>query len=65
MRDQIQKRADLCIRKRPSQLEQRYAFAFNRFENSFDRIESDFLQFTSGTIARVGVAKQSARLVVG
>lgn len=30
-----------------------------------DGIESDFLQFTSGTIARIGVAKQSARLVVG
>jgi len=30
-----------------------------------DGIESDFLQFTSGTIARMGVAKQSARLVVG
>jgi hypothetical protein len=29
-----------------------------------DGIESDFLQFTSGTIARVSVSKQQARLVV-
>ena len=29
-----------------------------------DGIESDFLQFTSGTIARIGVSKQQARLVV-
>ena len=30
-----------------------------------DGIESDFLQFTSGAIARIGVARQRARLVVG
>ncbi len=30
-----------------------------------DGVESDFLEFTSGTIARVGVAQQRARLVVG
>jgi len=30
-----------------------------------DGVEADFLEFTSGTIARVGVAKQRARLVVG
>ena len=30
-----------------------------------DGVESDFLEFTSGTIARVGVAAQRARLVVG
>jgi hypothetical protein len=30
-----------------------------------DGIESDFLEFTSGTIARVGIAQQRARLVVG
>ena len=30
-----------------------------------DGVESDFLEFTSGTIARVGVAPQRARLVVG
>ena len=30
-----------------------------------DGIESDFLEFTSGTIARVGVSAQRARLVVG
>ena len=30
-----------------------------------DGIESDFLQFNSGTIARIGVAEQRARLVVG
>lgn len=29
-----------------------------------DGIESDFLQFNSGTIARVGVSKQQARLVI-
>lgn len=29
-----------------------------------DGIESDFLQFNSGTIARVGVSKQRARLVI-
>lgn len=29
-----------------------------------DGIESDFLQFTSGAIARIGVSKQQARLVV-
>ena len=30
-----------------------------------DGVESDFLEFTSGTIARIGVAQQRARLVVG
>jgi hypothetical protein len=30
-----------------------------------DGVEADFLEFTSGTTARVGVAKQRARLVVG
>jgi hypothetical protein len=30
-----------------------------------DGVEADFLEFTSGTIARVGVAEQRARLVVG
>jgi hypothetical protein len=30
-----------------------------------DGVESDFLEFTSGTIARVGVARQRARFVVG
>jgi hypothetical protein len=30
-----------------------------------DGVESDFLEFTSGTTARVGVAQQRARLVVG
>jgi len=30
-----------------------------------DGIEGDFLQFNSGTIARIGVAEQRARLVVG
>jgi hypothetical protein len=30
-----------------------------------DGIESDFLEFSSGTIARIGVAQQRARLVVG
>jgi NAD kinase len=30
-----------------------------------DGVETDFLEFTSGTTARVGVAKQRARLVVG
>ena len=30
-----------------------------------DGIEADFLPFTSGTIARVGVAKQTANLVTG
>ena len=30
-----------------------------------DGVESDFLEFTSGTIARVGVAQQRAKLVVG
>jgi hypothetical protein len=30
-----------------------------------DGVESDFLEFTSGTIARIGVAQQQARLVVG
>ena len=29
-----------------------------------DGIEADFLEFTSGTIARIGVAPQRARLVV-
>jgi hypothetical protein len=30
-----------------------------------DGVESDFLEFTSGTIARIGVSQQRARLVVG
>jgi hypothetical protein len=30
-----------------------------------DGVEADFLEFTSGTIARIGVAPQRARLVVG
>jgi hypothetical protein len=30
-----------------------------------DGVESDFLEFSSGTIARIGVAQQRARLVVG
>jgi hypothetical protein len=30
-----------------------------------DGVESDFLEFTSGTIARIRVAQQQARLVVG
>jgi hypothetical protein len=30
-----------------------------------DGVESDFLEFSSGTIARIGVSQQRARLVVG
>jgi hypothetical protein len=30
-----------------------------------DGVEADFLEFTSGTIARIGIAPQRARLVVG
>ncbi|MHB1037869.1 MAG: diacylglycerol kinase catalytic domain-containing protein [Pirellulales bacterium] len=30
-----------------------------------DGVEADFLEFTSGTIARIGIASQRARLVVG
>lgn len=30
-----------------------------------DGVESDFLEFSSGTIAHIGVSQQRARLVVG
>jgi hypothetical protein len=30
-----------------------------------DGVEADFLEFTSGTTARIGIASQSAHLVVG
>jgi hypothetical protein len=30
-----------------------------------DGVQADFLQFNSGSIARIGVAQQRARLVVG
>jgi hypothetical protein len=38
--------------------------AGGRSSNPTNGIESDFLQFNSGAIARIGVSKQQARLVV-